>query len=72
MKNSDDLCFLPAWRLSEMRATGEISCAEITGAYLSRIAKLDSKLNSYVEVFTEEASAAAAALDGARDGRNRS
>ncbi|RUZ76011.1 amidase, partial [Mesorhizobium sp. M7A.F.Ca.US.006.01.1.1] len=42
------------------------------GAYLSRIAKLDSKLNSYVEVFTEEASAAAAALDGARDGRNRS
>ncbi|MBB3237102.1 amidase [Phyllobacterium endophyticum] len=69
-KNGDDLCFLPVSRLSEMRATGKISTAEITEAYLSRIAKFDSKLNAYVEVYAKEARLAATSLDAGRDTRN--
>lgn len=67
MKHSDDLCFLPASRLIALRAAGQISSVDMTDAYLSRIANLDSKLNAYVEVFAQEARLAAAALDANRD-----
>nr|WP_246709377.1 amidase [Phyllobacterium endophyticum] len=69
MENCDDLCFLPASLLSEMRAAGQISSAEITHAYLSRIAKFDGKLNAYVEVYEQEARFAATSLDTGSNGR---
>ena len=63
----DELCFLPVSRLIEMRGAGKISSAEITKAYLERIAKFNGKLNAYVEVYDREARLAATTLDSNRD-----
>lgn len=45
---------------------GEISCLELTDAYLARTARLDRRLNAYVTVGAEAAREAAARLDAER------
>ncbi len=64
-----DLCFLPVSVLNDMRAKGQVSSAEITDAYLERIAKFNGKLNAYVEVYDPDARLAATILDESGDGR---
>ncbi len=49
--------------LSQCLAQGEFSSAELTQAYLDRIAKFDSQINSYITVTADEALAAAKQAD---------
>lgn len=61
MANADDnLAFAPAYALREMMARREISSVELTNLYLSRIERLDGRLNAYLTLTPE------IALDGAR------
>jgi len=60
-----DLTHLPLYTLAEKLGTRGISPVEIVDAYLQRIERLDSKLHAFVDVFTDEARAAAEAADKA-------
>lgn len=51
-------------RYGRMLAEKQISCTELTRAYLSGIDKANGDLNAYVKVTPEEALAAAAIVDG--------
>jgi len=60
----DEFAFLPAHRLLDAIARGEVSSQEITGHYLDRIAT--STLNAVVEVDVDGALATARRVDAAR------
>lgn len=59
---------LPAWRLREMVAGGEVTAAEIVGAHLARLAEVDPVLHATVTVASEAALAEAADRDRALAG----
>src|SRR5690625_1121277 len=52
---SEELLHLSISDLSSMIKSHQISPVEITKAYLNRIEKVDSKVNSYIKVLKEEA-----------------
>src|SRR5687768_16420247 len=63
-----DLLFRPVDELASLIRSGEISARELVQASLDRIDALDPELNAFVDVFHEEALAAA---DGVRPGDER-
>jgi aspartyl-tRNA(Asn)/glutamyl-tRNA(Gln) amidotransferase subunit A len=60
-----DLTHLPLYALAEKLGARSVSPVEIVDACLERIARLDSKLHAFVDVFADEARAAAEAADKA-------
>ena len=67
-----DPCLLSAHDLSQAIASRRLSSVDVIEAHLARIAKLDPKLHAYVEVYADEARAAAAQADKEiRAGRSR-
>lgn len=68
----EDLTTLPAHRLGEMIAAGELSSSQLTADCLARIGAANGKLHAFVEVYEEEARAAAEARDReVQDGKLR-
>ena len=63
-----DLMFRPASELAALVRTGELSARELVQASLDRIEALDPELNAFVDVFAEDALAAA---DGIAAGDER-
>ncbi len=63
-----DLMFRPVDELAGMVRSGELSSRELVQASLDRIAELDPQLNAFVDVYAEDALAAADAV-GAGDER---
>ena len=61
----DELAIAPATELLELMMTKEISSVELTELYISRIDRLDSKLNSYLLLTQERAMESAKAADDA-------
>ena len=59
-----DIPFLSATGLSQLIKTKEVSPVEVVEAYLERIDRVDSKLNSYITICGD------AALEAARDAEN--
>jgi amidase len=57
-----DLLFRPVHELAALVRGGTISARELVGASLDRIAELNPSLNAFVDVFADEALAAAAAI----------
>ena len=57
-----DLLFRPALELAALVRSGELSARELVGASLARIDALNPELNAFVDVFHDEALAAAAAI----------
>ena len=55
MSNNDDLAFTSTTELRALIAAGEVSPVEVTEQYLTRIDRLDSRLNSYLTVTADEA-----------------
>lgn len=55
----EELCFLPASRLSGLIARKEISPVEIVDAVLARLERLEPTLNAFITVAAEDARAAA-------------
>ena len=55
--------YLPAWRLAELTASGEIGCLELLDFYLDRVHRLNPRLNAIVLQDTARARARARALD---------
>jgi amidase/aspartyl-tRNA(Asn)/glutamyl-tRNA(Gln) amidotransferase subunit A len=47
---TDDLTWLPAWRLAELIKKREISCREVTEHFLGRIEEFDPVLHAFEEV----------------------
>ncbi|MCU1691561.1 MAG: putative amidase protein [Frankiales bacterium] len=47
---SDDLTWLPAWRLRELIGRKEVSCTEVTDHFLGRIEEFDPTLHAFAEV----------------------
>jgi aspartyl-tRNA(Asn)/glutamyl-tRNA(Gln) amidotransferase subunit A len=64
--NPDNLAWLSLTELARARDGGSLSSREIVAAYLGRIEKLDKKLHSFIEVYGEEALAAADRADRER------
>jgi len=60
-----DPTLLPVHQLSQQLQARRLSPVELTDAYLARIAAQDGKLHAYVEVYAEEARAAAGAAEAA-------
>ena len=54
-----DLLFRPASELAGLVRTGELSARELVQASLDRIEALDPELNAFVDVYAEDALAAA-------------
>lgn len=70
----DELCFLPAWRQAELIRDGEISAVELADAVISRMEKINPKLNAFVQTYPDRTRAAAEAAmrairGGTRTGR---
>ena len=63
-----DLLFRPASELAELVRSGELSSRELVQASLERIDALDTEYNAFVDVFHDDALAAADAV-GSRDER---
>src|SRR4051794_39511576 len=59
---ASDLMFRPALELAARVRSGELSAAELVAASLERIDALNPELNAFVDVFHDEALAAAAAI----------
>src|SRR3954464_11467992 len=57
-----DLLFRPALELAALVRAGELSSRELVAASLERIDALNPELNAFVDVFHDEALAAAAAI----------
>ena len=55
MSNNDDLAFTSTTELRALIASGQVSPVEVTELYLSRIDRLDSRLNSYLTVTADQA-----------------
>jgi aspartyl-tRNA(Asn)/glutamyl-tRNA(Gln) amidotransferase subunit A len=58
-----DVTTLTAWGCRELLAQGEVSAAELTRAYLDRIAAVDGEVRAYLAVDEAGAMAGAAAVD---------
>src|SRR3954469_1609342 len=57
-----DVLFRPALELAALVRSGELSARELVEASLARIDALNPELNAFVDVFHDEALAAAAAV----------
>ena len=69
---TQDPCLLSACDLSQAIASKRLSPVDVVEAHLARIAKLDPKLHAYIDVYRDEARAAAADADKEiRAGRSR-
>lgn len=67
-----DPCLLSAHELSREIASGRVSSSDATEAHLARIARADARLHAYIDVYGDEARAAAAQADkDIRAGRSR-
>jgi len=62
---TSDLCYATATELARWIRDREISSAEVTGAFLARIAAHNSKLNAIVHLFETEARSRAEEADEA-------
>ena len=60
-----DLTWLPAWKLRDMIAGGEVTAAQVTDHFLGRIETLDPRLNAFRVVDADGARAQARAADAA-------
>ena len=58
-----DLVYAPVGQLRRLLDTRQVSSAELTELYLSRISSLNPKLNAFLTVIAEEAMASAQAAD---------
>jgi len=58
-----DPTFLPAWRLAELTRSGEIGCVELLDHAISRVERLDGRVNAVVVRDFERARRRARALD---------
>ena len=65
MDMDDDLCFTPAVELARLLHSRELSARELLGAFLSRIDRINPRLNAIVTLAEERAAAEAAAADEA-------
>jgi len=68
---AEDMAFAPLHVLGARLAAGECSASEIVDLYLRRIRRLDAKLHAFVDVYEDEARAAADVADRARRGGQR-
>ncbi len=66
MTDSDNPVYWSVRRLSAALVAGELSAIDLVDAYLNRIGQLDDKLRAYVDVYAQDARAAAHAADEAR------
>jgi amidase len=60
-----DPTFLPAWRLAEMTRAGEIGCLELLDHFISRVERLDGRINAVVVRDLDRARLRARRLDAA-------
>src|ERR687890_150475 len=60
--STDDLLFRPALEIADLVRAGEVSARDLVEASLGRIDALNPALNAFVDVFHDEALAAAAAI----------
>ena len=67
----ESICYVSATELGERIASGAVSSAEATEAYLERIARLDGNYASYITVTTERARADARQADAEIAAGNR-
>ena len=65
MSANEELAFAPTTELRRLIAGREVSPVEVTELYLDRIDTLDSRLNSYLTVTTDEAMRSARAAEAA-------
>ncbi len=63
----DELVFLPGYKIREKILSKEISCSEITQAFLNRIEKLNPIVNSYILILKEQAIKQAKEIDNNLD-----
>lgn len=63
---SEELHWLSLNELAQLLVSGEVSSRDIVAAYVDRIAKLDHRLHAFIEVYREEALAAAESADRER------
>ena len=62
----NDLHWLSLTELAQLLVSGAASSREIVATYLDRIAALDSRLHAFIEVYRDDALAAAASADRER------
>jgi len=62
----DDIAFAPMHALATRLKAGELSASTLVDCYLQRIGRHDDKYHAFVEVYADEARAAAEAADRAR------
>jgi amidase len=65
--DEDDVAFAGVAGASELLASGAVTSPQLVALSLSRIARLDGRLNAFVAVFDEQARRDAAAAQAARD-----
>ncbi len=63
---SEDLHWLPLSELAQLLVSGAASSREIVATYLDRIAALDGRLHAFIEVYRDDALAAATTADRER------
>ncbi len=69
--NPDEICFLPAWKMADMVKRQELPASEIVEAFISRIDKINPKINAYVTTTFDLARKQARAVDQlAKDAAN--
>jgi len=61
-----DLAWMSLAELAHELASGTVSSHDIVSAYLARIAAFDARLHSFIDVYRDDALAAAAKADGER------
>jgi aspartyl-tRNA(Asn)/glutamyl-tRNA(Gln) amidotransferase subunit A len=61
----DDLAYAPIHALAERLRTGELSASALVDCYLQRIGRHDEKYHAFVEVYADDARAAAETTDRA-------
>ncbi len=64
--NEQDLCFLPAVKLTQAIHNRTLSAREVMAAHLAQIARVNPQVNAIVTLLPEQAMAAAAAADEAQ------
>ena len=62
----DDVAFAPVHALAARLGSGELTASALVDCYLQRIGRHDDKYHAFVEVYADEARAAAEAADRAR------
>jgi aspartyl-tRNA(Asn)/glutamyl-tRNA(Gln) amidotransferase subunit A len=60
---SDDLAYAPAHALATRLRSGDLTAAALVDCYLQRISRRDGKYHAFVEVYADEARAAAETAD---------